>query len=505
MEENHKRIVKNSAYMYIRMIFIMFISLYTSRVVLEILGVEDFGIYSLVGGIVSVFTVLSGSLSGSVQRFLNVGLGEGNIAKTKDYFSQSLTLFLIIFAAFLIIGETVGLWFVNNKLNIPLGRETATFWVYQFSLVSVVFTILQIPFSGAVIARECLGLFALLGIADVCTRLAVVVLIDIYGTPDNLIVYAAAIAFIQVSLTLTYIIYAGVKFPECVFRVQWSRDTVKEMLSFMGLSFWGNAVVTITAQGLNVLLNLFGGAALNAASGVAQRVNVAVLRMVECINTPIRPQIVKSYASKDYGQMILLFEKNVKYSVMLMLILLFPLILEAGFILDIWLKDTPEYAVAFTRIVLAESLFAVFSYGMSAVIGATGRLLKMEVIGRLITLAVLPVAYFVLKVGFEPWTALLVSLCAQILYVTYLFTDVKAKTGLKTALFYRNVLKPLFVLFVVLAACTLPEYLFIKEGVVRFFIVGFTVVAAGGCTIWFCCLNSSEKMFVKGALSKVLL
>ena len=502
MEENHKRIVKNSAYMYIRMVFIMLVSLYTSRIVLQVLGVEDFGIYSLVGGIVSVFTILSVSLSGGVQRFLNIGLGEGNLVKTRGYFAQSLTIFFVIFLAFLATGESVGLWFVQTQLNIPQGREVATFWVYQFSLAAVLFSILQIPFSGAVIARERLGFFALLGILDVTSRLIVVVLLNKFGSPDNLIVYAAIIAFIQICQTLAYIVFALGRFPECKIRLQWDHGTVKELLSFMGLSFWGNTVVTITQQGTNVLLNLFGGAVLNAATGVARQVNVAVLRMIECINTPIKPQIVKSYAAGDQKQMILLFEKNTKYSIMLMAVLLFPLVLEAEFILGVWLKDVPAHAVLFTQIVLVESFFAVFSYSMATIISATGKLKHMEVYGRMITLAVLPVAYVLLKLGAAPVWALIVSLLAQLLYVLYLFRDLRRKITFDSRAYVKNVLSPIALLVSSLALCTIPECIFIEEGVLRFFVVGFTVVGVAAVVTWKWCLDANEKAWIKKQIKR---
>ena len=480
----------------------MIISLYTSRVVLEILGVDDFGIYSLVGGIVSIFTVISGSLSGTVQRFLNIGLGEGDIDKTRGYFAQSLTIFVMIFLAFMLVGESFGVWFVQNELNIPSGREWATFWVYQFSLAAVLFTILQIPFQGAVIARERMGFFALMGIFDVCARLAVVVLIDIYGTPDNLVVYAIAIALIQILQTVAYFIFAGSKFDECVFRLKWSKPLLKEMLSFMGLSFWGNTIVTLTNQGVNVILNLFGGAALNAATGVAKQVNTAVLRMVECINTPIKPQIVKSYAARDFEQMLFLFERNAKYSMLLMLMLIFPLVIETQFILDIWLKDVPAYAVCFTRIVLIESLFFVLTFGMSTIINATGKLVRMEVKGRLITIAVLPLSYFILELGMPVYAPLILSLFAQIGYVVYLFTDVKSKTGMSVSRFFTNVVKPVTILaFVLLLFCGL-ESLFIEESLVRFLIVGTTTVIAGAAAVWLFCLDSGEKNFVTLFLRK---
>lgn len=496
MEENHKRIARNSVYMYIRMIFIMVISLYTSRIVLQILGETDFGIYTLVGGIVSIFTVLSGSLSGAVQRFMNIGLGEGDMNKTRGYFSQALTIFAMIFILFLVIGESAGLWFVNSQLNIPAGREVATMWVYQFSLIAVLFTIVQIPFSGVVIARERFGFFALLGIFDVCARLVVVILMNIYGTPDNLIWYAAAIAIIQISQTIAYMVFSLVKFPESVLRFQWQKGLVGQMLSFMGLSFWGNTMVTITQQGVNVLLNLFGGAMLNAAIGVARQVNVAVLRMVECITTPARPQIIKSYAAGNYREMILLFEKNSKYSIMLMAVLLFPLILEAEFVLGIWLKDVPQYAVVFTQIVLVESFFTVFSYGMSAIIVATGKLKYMEVYGRFITLSVLPIAYFVLKAGAAPVWALVISMIAQMVYVVYLFADMSRKISLDKRGYSKNVLLPVGILVFALAISTIPVCIYIKEGVLRFFVVGFTVVVVAAFVAWNWCLDADEKFWL---------
>ncbi len=504
MEENHKRILKNSAYMYIRMVFIMVISLYTSRVVLEILGVDDFGIYSLIGGIVSIFTVMSGSLSGAVQRFLNIGLGEGNMARTKGYFSQSFTIFLVIFAIFLLLGESIGLWFVQNELNIPQGREAATFWVYQFSLAAVLFTILQIPFFGAVVARERMGFIALIGILDVCARLAVVILIDFYGTPDNLIFYAGIIAAIQILQTSAYFIYAGSNFEECTFKLQWKGETVKEMLSFMGMSFLGNTIVTITNQGVNILLNLFGGAAVNAAAGIAKQVNTAVLRLVDCINTPIKPQIVKSYASGDHSQMVFLFERNAKYSLFLMCILLAPLVLENRFVLDLWLKDVPDYAVCFTRLVLIESLFYVLTFGMSTIVNATGKLMKMEVYGRIITIAVLPVAYLLLKAGAPIYMPLVISLAAQVIYVSYLFADVNEKTGMGVARFFTNVIKPVAILVSALFIACGIEVLFVEEGFLRFLLVGTTDVFVAVATIWFFCLDQGEKSFVRGFIQKKL-
>lgn len=502
--------------MYLRMFFIMIISLYTSRIVLSMLGFQDFGIYSLVGGIVSIFTVISSSLQGSVQRFLNFGLGQGDKEKTQGYFTQSLSIFAIIFAAFFIIGETVGLWFIQNELNIPQGRETAVFWVYQFALLAVLSAIIQIPFSGAVIAREKMNIFAFAGIFDVCSRLVVVVLLNKYGSYDNLIIYSLLITAIQIVITCFYICYAIGKFPECRVKFSWDKSTFKEIMQFMGLSFFGNTIVTITQQGINVILNLFFGAVVNAARGIAFQVNVAVLRFVECINTPIRPQIVKSYAVGDNDNMIFLFEKNTKYAMFLMMVLCAPLISETHLILNIWLKNVPDYTVIFTQLVLIESLFAVSAYSVASIINATGKLKQMEIYGKIFILAVLPLSYILLKVtvghqlpeasaisgaaglhdgvnglnfmnsiliwsarykAFLPVIPALLSLIAQIIYVIYIMIDLRRKIKLDMSRYLKNILLPISLFAVALIIVCGAERLLLPGNLLRFFIIGFSTVA----------------------------
>lgn len=519
MNEEHKRIIKNSAYMYLRMIFIMVISLYTSRIVLNMLGFKDFGIYTLVGGIVSIFTVLSSSLQNSVQRFLNFGIGRGDKEKTENYFTHSISIFAIVFLLFLIIGETIGLWFVQSRLNIPAGRESAVFWVYQWALIAVLFAIIQIPFSGAVIAREKMNIFAFAGIFDVCSRLIVVVLLYNYGSFDNLIVYSFFITAIQILITFFYIIYAIRNFSECKIKFRWQKAIVKEIMNFMQLSFFGNTVVTVTQQGINVILNIFFGAVVNAARGVAFQVNVAVLRFVECVNTPIRPQIVKSFAAGDTENMLFLFEKNTKYALFLMMVLCAPLITETRFVLNLWLKNVPDYAVIFTQLVLIESLFAVSSYSAASIINATGRLKNMEVYGKLIILAVLPLSYIIIKVitsgtphisyeiaqtalssgsavapaqritqdllhnfslsAFMPLIPALLSLIAQIIYAIYLVADLRKKINLDMRRYCKNVMMPLFSMALSLIVVCGAEAMLFPDKYWRFLIIGFSTVIIG--------------------------
>ena len=518
MNEEYKRIIKNSAYMYLRMIFIMIISLYTSRIVLNMLGFNDFGIFTLVGGIVSIFTVLSSSLQNSVQRFLNFGIGKGNSEKTASYFRHSISIFAIIFLLFLLIGETLGLWFIQNWLNIPHGREAAAFWVYQSALIAVLFAIIQIPFSGAVIAREKMNIFAFAGIFDVCSRLIVVILLSRYGSFDNLIIYSFLITAIQIVITFFYILYAVRNFSECKIKFAWEKATIKEIMNFMQLSFFGNTIVTITQQGINVILNLFFGTVVNAARGVAFQVNVAVLRFVECVNTPIRPQIVKSFAAGDNNNMLYLFEKNTKYALFLMMILCAPLITETRFVLDIWLKNVPDYAVIFTQLVLIESIFTVASFSAASIINATGKIMNMEVYGKIIVFMVLPLSYLILKVvtasnphiSYEitqtvisstsstpaqavthglfnnlnsisvlPIVPALLSLVAQMIYSFYLLADLRKKIDLDMLRYCKNVMIPVFAMALSLIVVCGAEVVLLPDAYWRFFIIGFSTIIVG--------------------------
>lgn len=481
----------------------MFISLYTSRVVLDILGETDFGIYTLVGGIVSIFTVMSGSLSNSIQRFLNIGLGKDDISETKRYFTQGLSIFIILIAVFFILGESVGLWFVIDKLNYPPERLSAVFWVYQFSLFSVLLGIFQIPFSGAIIAREKMGVFAIASIVDVLLRLVIVILLYSFGSFDNLIVYALSIAVMQICISAFYLCYSSIKFPECTFKIEFKRDTAREIGKFMGFSFFGSSTYTVTQQGINVIMNLFWGAAINAARGIATQVSTAMIRFVNCITVPMNPQIVQSYAVKNYENLHYLVERSTKYSLYMMIILSTPLIFEARIVIDTWLKVVPDYAILFTQLTVIEALVITLQMSSSVAVSATGKLLKLEVWGRLIVLSVLPVAYLLIRIfhcgatdlaysGVKggpmlldliynpklvfPALPLLLLVIAQLCYAFYIIADMVNKINLNFKSFWNKALKQAIGLFLILwIVCGIEVYI-MPDDLIRFFVVGFSTV-----------------------------
>ncbi|RGD15122.1 hypothetical protein DW665_17225, partial [Parabacteroides sp. AM25-14] len=354
--ENNKRIAKNTLFLYMRMLLIMGVTLYTSRVVLQVLGVEDFGIYNVVGGVVSIISFFISSLSNVSQRYMNIGLGKQDIQEVEHAFRQSFTLMWMLSTMLLLFGETFGLWFVYNKLVIPPDRMVAALWVYQFSLVSVLSAINQVPLMGAIVAHEKMNMYAYLGLFEAFARLLIAYLLKVSATFDSLILYGMLTALVSVITWLFYAVYCVRSFSECKLRFYWDLSLVKDMSRFIGQNLFGCFAWSAGIQGTNILLNLFFGPAVNAARAVSVQVSAVVTRFTENIMTAVKPQIIKSYASGDREYMIVLIEKSSKYAYFLAALFAIPVMIEIEFILKVWLGQVPEHTVAFTRLVLCESL-----------------------------------------------------------------------------------------------------------------------------------------------------
>ena len=308
--ENNKRIAKNMLFLYMRMLLIMGVTLYTSRVVLQVLGVEDFGIYNVVGGVVSIMAFFISSLSNVSQRYMNIGLGKQDIREVEYAFRQSFTLMCLLSAILLLLGETLGLWFVYNKLVIPPDRTVAALWVYQFSLISVLSAINQVPLMGSIVAHERMNMYAYLGLFEACARLLIVYFLKVFGTFDSLILYGMLTALVSFITWLLYAIYCIRVFSECKLRFYWDHSLVKDMSRFIGQNLFGCFAWSAGIQGTNILLNLFFGPAINAARAISVQVSAVVTRFTENIMTAVKPQIIKSYASGDREYMIVLIVKS---------------------------------------------------------------------------------------------------------------------------------------------------------------------------------------------------
>ena len=411
--ENNKRIAKNTAMLYIRMLLIMAVTLYTSRVVLEVLGVEDFGIYNVVGGVVTMLGFINSSLSGATSRFITFELGRGNNGDLKKVFRCAVSVHYLLALVILFLGETVGLWFVLEKMLIPPERMTAALWVYQCSIVTIIVSIISAPYNALIIAHERMSAFAYISIVEAIAKLLIVFLLkQIYY--DKLIVYALLLVAIQISIRFLYTIYCNRHFPESSARYLWDKDLSRRIFAYAGWTMNGNLAVVGYTQGLNILLNLFFGPAVNAARGIAVQVQGAVQHFFVNFQMAVRPQIIKSYASGDLDYMHKLIIESSKYSFYLMLLVSMPILVNTEYILHLWLGIVPQHAVAFTRLMLLACMNYSLSNPTLMAIHATGDLKRFQIIEGTLLLTVVPISYLFLKFGY---------ISAEYVFVVYLIIE----------------------------------------------------------------------------------
>lgn len=406
---DNKRIAKNTAFLYIRMFLIMGISLYTSRIVLRVLGENDFGLYNVVGGIVMMFTFLNGALAGATSRFITYEIGRKDYIQLHKVFNVAFFTHIIIAFIIIILSETVGLWFLYNKMVIPEGRFDAAFWVYQISILSCVLSITQVPYSAAIIAHERMNIYAYVGIVEVVFKLAIAYLICI-SKYDKLIVYALLLFVVQLLLMMYYRIYCNKHFAECKLMLVKDKRMYKNMFVYAGSDMIGNLAGLAQGQGLNLLLNMFFGPAVNAARGIAYQVQGAVTQFSGNFMTAVKPQIIKQYAAGKINDMMQLVIQSSCFSYYMMLLIVVPICFEADFILSLWLGEYPEHTVNFLRLILVLCMIQTLKTPRTTVFHATGKILLPNIVVGTILCFAFPIAYIVLKLGGGPdsvfWTAI---------------------------------------------------------------------------------------------------
>ena len=406
---NNKRIAKNTLLLYIRMFFIMAVSLYTSRVVLQVLGVEDFGIYNVVGGIIAMLGILNGSMSVSTQRYLTFELGRGDMTKLKQTFSVCLSIFVIIALITVLLAESVGIWFLNTQLTIPDNRIVAANWVFQFTIISSVFNLLVTPYNASIIAHEKMDVYAYLSILDVVLKLAIVYVLTIFNM-DKLVLYGFLLMLLFVLDTLIYMIYCYKHYSETKYQFYWDKALFKQIGAYSFWNLFGSLAALAKGQGLNILLNIFFTPTVNAARGIAYQVNGVVSQFFMNFFTAVRPQITKYYAQNDLSNMFSLIFRSSKFAYYLILLISLPIYIEAPFIINLWLGQLPEYTVEFVRLVIVVTAIDSTSNPMMTTAHATGRIkLYQSLVGILIILNI-PISYVVLKLGGTPISVFVISI-----------------------------------------------------------------------------------------------
>lgn len=399
--ENNKRIAKNTLFLYFRMLLIMGVSLYTVKVILKSLGIVDYGIYNVVGSIVTMFSFLSGTMSSASQRFFAFELGQNNLEQLKKTFSMTLIIYFLIAFVILILSETVGLWFLYNKLSIPDNRRDSAFWVYQFSILSFMMTMLTVPYNAAILAHEKMKVYAYVSILDVGLKLLIVYFLGLFSY-DKLQLYSVLTFTVTSILTLIYRTYCQRKFKECRFSFYWDQGLFKKLMTYSGWNLFGALSSVGKNHGVNILLNMFFGVAINAARGVAYQIHSVVLNFGNSFFTAVRPQIIKSYASNQHEEMMRLVFQSTKFSFYLLYFLSLPILLETEFILGLWLDEVPSHSIIFIQLVIVDTLLELLVNPIVTLVQATGNVKWYQIIVGGVRLLCLPIAFLFLKLGYGP-------------------------------------------------------------------------------------------------------
>lgn len=411
-ESNNKRIAKNTLLLYVRMLFMMVIGLYTSRVILDKLGEVDFGIYNVVGGFVTMFAVISGAMTSATQRFLSFEIGKGKEGNVRGIFSTMIYIHLFLALIILFLGEVVGVWFLNTHMNFPAGRYDAANWVFQLSLLVFILNVINVPYNGALIAYEKMSAFAYFSIFDAIFKLAICYVITL--TPfDKLVVYAGLMALIQIALLLMYFFYCKSKFKECKFTGKFNKAYGRNVGSFVSWNLIGSLAGIAKEQGVNVVLNMFFGPAVNAARGIAYQVLSKLNGFVTNFQMALNPQIIKNYASGELENMYKLVFRGAKLSYLLLLTLSLPIVIESSLILNLWLKEVPAYTVIFLQITIFTALLNTLSNPLIITMHATGKVRDYQIVVGLLSLLTLPLVYVALKMGAAPYMAMIIAFLVE--------------------------------------------------------------------------------------------
>lgn len=492
---NSKRIAKNTLLLYFRMLFLMAVSLYTSRVVLHALGVENFGIYNVVGGVVAMFSMLSGSLSAAITRFITYELGKGNAENLNRIFSTSLTIQLGLSLIVVLLAETVGIWFLNAKMDIPETRMLASNWVFQLSVFTFVINLLSVPYNACIIAYERMSAFAYISIFEVLSKLLVAYLITM-SPMDKLIFYAVLMCVVALLVRLVYGCYCRHHFSECRYHFVLDKDLIKNMSGFAGWNFIGTTSGVLRDQGGNVLINLFCGPVVNAARGIAFQVNAAVQGFVMNFMTALNPQITKSYAAGERDYMLTLVFQGARLSFYMFLLVSLPILANTQFILNAWLGTTPDHTVSFVQLVLLFGMSEAISQPLITVMLATGKIRNYQLIVGGLQVMNLPLSYILLRAGFLPEIVFVVAILLSQCSLAARLWLLKGMIGLSIRAYLYKVY--LNVLLVALVSSVL-SFLFARcfnETFLDFLWNVLMIVAYTVAVIYFIGCNRKERQFI---------
>lgn len=481
------------------MMFGMLVALYTSRVILSALGVEDFGISNVVGGFVAMFALISSALTSSISRFITFELGRNDYVKLKEVFATSLLIQLSLSAIILIVAETIGLWFVNYKMVIPAERLYAANWVFQASIFAFILGLLSTPYNAAIVAHEKMNIFALFGILQIFLNLLIVLFVAYAPLNfDKLIVYSILMLSVNITMQALYLAYCYKHFPESHVGPAYKKQCWKEMSGFAGWNGIGCTAAILRDQGVNVLLNLFFGPIVNAARGISGSVSNAIGQFTGNFMTALNPQITKSYASGDRDYMFSLVKRGARFGYYIMLLISIPIILEAPFILDLWLTQYPDNTVIFVRLVLCYSLIEVLSYTLITLQVATGKIRNYQLAVGVLLLMNFPLSWVALHFGAPSYAVYIVSIGIGIGCLLLRLWFLQGMVGLSMGDYLKNVVGNISVVTACSFILPLAVFFLFHPGILRVIIVAIVSLFSATFTILFVGCNYSERKFILG-------
>lgn len=497
IDSNNKTIAKNTLMLYMRMLLMTLVGLYTSRVILAELGASDYGIFNVVGGFVSMLAYLNTVFIDASQRFISVSLGKNDINIVKRTFSTSLSIHFIIAAVIFITAEIIGLWFVNAKLNINPERLTAANWVYQCTILSLLFSIVSVPYKSMIVAKEQMHIYAYASIVEALMKLVIVFMLQLVPF-DKLIVYSVLYLCVSIILPLWYMIYGRKKFEECRFSLTRDKEIFKEMMEYSSWVVVGNLGFTFKDQFSNILINIFCGTVVNAARGIAAQVNGLVTSFANNFLMALSPQITKQYSAGNQARSFSLVCNGAKYAFYLMAIITVPIIVNIDFLLSIWLKDVPQYTSSFVIITLIASIVYASSKTLTIAIQAGGDIKSFQIGISFIMLLEIPIAYILLKLGFKPYYAMMPAVFTSILGILFRLYIAKKKISFN---YVKKYIIEIFLKCIPIIAVgiitSLGISLLIDNVILRFFVTSIFSVLFTGILIYILGLNTSEKKLIK--------
>lgn len=469
--DNNKRIAKNTLILYVRMLFTVGISFYSTRLILANLGVENYGIYNVIGGFVSMFYMVTSTMTQAVSRFLTFDLGRGDIVKLQKTFSTSVNILLLMSLLVVLLAETVGLWFINCKLNIADERMMAANWIYQFSILSFVLEMISVPYSASVISHEKMGTFAFVTVAKVLLTLGIAFALTI-SPIDKLVFYGLLVFVVELTIQIMYWIYCRRNFVECRYSLRMEKDIFREMFGFAGWNFLTTCASMLSTQGVSILLNMQFGPVINAARGVASQINGTVGAFHRNFTTALNPQITKTYAAEDFEYIKKLVCKGAKFSYLAFFFIALPCMIEVDFFLSVWLKEVPAYAGVFVQLTLLNSLIEVLLNSSETLNKATGKIRNYQLIVSAAQFVVLIASFIALKVTANPtFVVAMTNIIYLLVFVPRILAN-KPYIGMNFCYYYKEVLKGIIVMSVISSALSLLPLIFMADGWIRLISVG---------------------------------